>query len=104
MLGMAFHCCVLGFLDQYNIIALSETKWDVPTDDLLPGFKHFVMPKKGQSHRYRGIHGLCVFVRKHLVDYIHVIDDTLSDSVLWLIVDKKSFWYDFFGGCCLYCS
>ena len=55
------------FLDQYDIIALSETKWDVPTVDILPGFKHFVMPKKGLSHRHGGIHGLCVFVRKHLV-------------------------------------
>ena len=55
-------------VEQYDIIALCETKWDISTSEsLIHGYKHISMMKRNSVHKYSGIHGLCVFARDHLI-------------------------------------
>ena len=79
-------------------MCLSETKCDVIDDDTLPGYKSFTMPKKDVRHRYGGIHGICLFAKTNLCEYLSTINDTVSESVLWVKVNHKAFGIEFVLG------
>ena len=49
------------------------------------------MSKINKSHRYGGIHGLCILVRNSLAKHCKIINDLTSDSIIWLMIDVFSF-------------
>ena len=66
----------LGFLhftvDQYDIICFSETKTNFIENVKFDGFKVFDLTRENESHRYGGIHGLCIFVREEIYDFFSI--------------------------------
>ena len=64
-------------------------------------FKNFTpiaMERKCKKHKYGGIHGICVLVKKKYSKYIHTVQETCSESVLWLKVDKEAFGHELILG------
>ena len=56
------------------------------------------MEKTCKAHHYGGIHGICVLFKEKYEGNIHIIDDTTSESILWLKVDKQAFNFEFVIG------
>ena len=84
-------------MKDYDIICLSETKTDVPNLQLsqLHDYKCHVMQKKEQKFKYGGVHGLCILVKSNIFPLTTKIDDTSSDSVLWIKIDKSVTGFEF---------
>ena len=81
-------------MKEFDIVVLSETLFEPNTDVLISKYRHLAMPKKCQKHKHGGVHGICVFVRDDCFEYVHTIDDTYSESVFWLKLDKEYFGKD----------
>ena len=47
------------------------------------------MPKKFERHKYRGIHGICVFIKERISHNCTIIDNFVSESVLWIHFNKN---------------
>ena len=92
----------LGILEEYvkafDIVCLSETKSDNIEDVAIEGYTPILMPKKSKEHKYGGIHGLCTFVKNKIFDCAHVLNETNSESILWLKFDQKAFGTAFIVG------
>ena len=82
----------LGILDKYiqefDFVCLSETKTDAIEAAHFQNFTPIAMERKCKKHKYGGIHGICGLVKKKYSKYIHTVQETCSESVLWLKVDK----------------
>lgn len=87
----------LGIIDEYakdfHIICLSETKTDAPdlSNTAISEYTCFVKNKTTRMHKYGGIRGLCMLVRKSLSKYANVTDEHCSNNVLWVYFDKNAF-------------
>ena len=79
------------YLNNFDIACLTETKIDHIEDDFLPNFHPFILGRKNKSHRYGGIHGICIMVKKKLVDFVSVVRETSDENVLWIKIDKGAF-------------
>ena len=47
------------------------------------------MPKKLERHKYGGIHGSCVFIKDRILHHCTIIDNFVSESVLWIHFNKN---------------
>ncbi len=85
----------LGILEEYiknfDIACLSETKTDYINDAAIDGYTPIIMSKKQVNHKYGGIHGLCIFVKNDIYEYVSVLPDTTSESILWLKFTEGAF-------------
>ena len=81
------------YLSKFDLIVLTETLTDDPdlTNSMLLDYKILAMPKSG-SNKYGGFLGINVLLRKDIFDNTSVIENTKSQSILWLKIEKKSFW------------
>ena len=82
------------FLDNFDIACLSETKINDIDENMLPNFHPYVLERKNKSHKFGGIHGICVLVKKHLVRFISVVSVTSNENVLWFKLDKGAYNYE----------
>ena len=53
------------------------------------------MSNTSKTHRYGGIHGLCIFVKEHIAVNCSIIHDLVSELILWIFVIKIISGYDF---------
>ena len=56
------------------------------------------MNKINKSRRFGGVHGLCILVKKNIAKHCTIISDTISDSTLWLLIDKHVLSFSFVIG------
>ena len=93
----------MGILDEvicnYDIICLTETKTNHIENFAFDGFKVMTMPIKNKTHKFGGIHGICMLIRDELYDSIELIcEQTTSESILWCKVNSKDFDLSFYIG------
>ena len=86
------------YISQFDFICLSETKCDSISENEINGYKSFIMQKKSKSHRYGGIHGLCIFIKQNIATFCKILNDFTSESILWIYVKKHVLGYDFILG------
>ena len=86
------------YIKQFDAICLTETKCDLISDNEINGFKSFIMPKKNKKHKHGGIHGICVFIREHIAHNCTIIDKFVSESVLWIHLNKNVSGFEFILG------
>ena len=74
----------------YDIICLSETKTDDPClcETSLSSYQKHVMYKKNTRHKLGGIHGLCILMKNKLFEKSQKIENTCSECILWIKLDK----------------
>ena len=53
------------------------------------------MPRKSKSHKYGGIHGICILVKNPYASNCSVVTEFMSESVLWLHINKSVIGYEF---------
>ena len=93
----------LGILDlkvrNYDIICLTETKTQCIENFVFNGFKAIAMPAKSLNTKYCGFHGICIYVREEIFDDIEIVCDlSVSESIMWFIVNVKYVGYKFLAG------
>ena len=78
---------------------MTETLTDDPDlkDTLLQDYKSINLPKLG-NNRYGGFLGISVLARRDIFEYISVINNTKSQSILWIKLDKNVFGHEFIVG------
>ena len=88
------------YLCQFDLICLSETKTDSPDlyDSMLKDYKVIPLPKKNNTYKLGGVHGLCILVKPELYDKCKVIEDTNSECTLWIIVKCEVLGFTFVVG------
>ena len=86
-----------NYIAQFDIICLTETKCNDLIDNIA-GYISFVMPRKHKKHKYGGIHGICIFVKEHIAENCTIIDNFMSESILWLYMKKNVIGQDFILG------
>ena len=52
------------YINNIDIIRLTETKYNKIEENEIKGYKYFVMHRKSTQHKYGGIHGICIFVKE----------------------------------------
>ena len=87
------------YLSKFDLVVLTETLTDDPdlTNSMLLDYKILTMPKSG-SNKYGGFLGINVLLRKDIFDNATVIENTKSQSILWLKIEKKVFGVEFIIG------
>lgn len=83
------------YIINYDFICVSETKCDTLLEGEINTHKMVFMHKTSKSFKYGGIHGLGILIKHCFVDYCTVLNTLISDSILWLHVDKNVLGYDF---------
>ena len=86
---------LVKYIQEFDFVCLSETKTDAIEADHFKNFTPITMERKCKKHKYGGIHGICVLVKKKYSKYIHTVQETCSESILWLKVDKEAFGHEF---------
>ena len=86
-------------MQQFEVVCLTETKCDAIEENKIVGFESFIMPKKLERHKYGGIHGICVFIKERISHHCTIIDNFVSESVLWINFCIR---LRFYTGCCLF--
>ena len=64
---------------------------------MLQDFKSINLPQQG-NNRYGGFLGINILVRSDIYEHINIIQDTKSQSILWIKLDKNVFGVDFIIG------
>ena len=64
---------------------------------MLQDFKSINLPQQG-NNRYGGFLGINILVRRDIYEHIEIINDTKSQSILWIKLDKNVFGVDFIIG------
>jgi hypothetical protein len=88
-----------SYIKPFDIVCLSETKTKVLQDEELNGFKIFMKKTTCKSHRYGGIHGLCILVKEDIAPHCEIVDECNSNSILWIKLNKQAIGFD-----CLICA
>ena len=70
------------FIQDFDFVCLSETKCNYIDKDLFPGYSPFFKKKGDISHSYGGIHGICILVKDDKENYVTLVENTVSDSLL----------------------
>ena len=86
------------YICKFDFICLSETKCDSIPENEISGYSLFLMERKCKSHRYGGIHGLCIFIKKCIAPHCSILKDLASESILWIYVKNVVLGYDFILG------
>ena len=47
------------------------------------------MHKRLETHKYGGMHGICVFIKERISHHYTIIDNFVSESVLWIHLNKN---------------
>ena len=68
---------------------MTETKCDTIEEKKIVRFESFIMSKKLERHKYGDIHGICVFIKEHISHHCAIIDNFVSESVLWIHFNKN---------------
>ena len=87
-----------SYLNSFQFICLTETKCKSVEEIEIFGYTPFVMSKMCTKHMYGGIHGICILVEDSIATHCTIITDFVSESILWLYVDKNVLGYDFILG------
>ena len=81
------------FAIQYDILCLSET--NLHNIDLsgtsLANYTCFIKEKSLNSHRYGGVHGLCMIVKNNIAEHAQIITEIQSPYILWVKFNKEAF-------------
>ena len=90
------------YIKNFDIICLTETKTDTITETLLPNNFKYVYKEKSKSNGSKfplgGIHGIGVLVRDKIFEFVSVLKNGISETVLWLEISKKAFGFSFILG------
>ena len=73
-------CVLEDYIQDFDIVCLSETKAKIHE---MPEFAHFksINPShKEKTHKYYGIHGMCILVKEYLLDNIKEINSKHNSS------------------------
>ena len=76
-------------MQQFEVVCLTKTKCDAVEENKIVGFESFIMPKKLERHKYGGIHGISVFIKERISYHCTIIDNFVSESVLWINFNKN---------------
>jgi hypothetical protein len=87
-----------SYINDFDIVCLCETKTDIIPDDEFPGFQPFCLQKKLTKHKFGGIHGLGILVKKEYSEFVTVVEGTVSKCVLWLHLNSEAFGTDIIIG------
>ena len=71
-------------MTHFDLICLTETKCNSIIENEIIGYKPYVMSKKCNSHKYGGIHGICVFVKENVDINCFIVESLESESIVWL--------------------
>ena len=86
--------------NDFDILCLSETRTD--HIDLagtsLNEYSYFIKEKTVNTHRYGGVHGLCMIIKDKFKNHAQVLTDTQSPYVLWVKFNKEAFGFGFILG------
>ena len=84
----------LGILETYikdfDVISLCETKTDNIDTDAFPDYAIFTLKKSSPTHRHGGIHGISLLVKDHLAASTTILQNTVSENILWSKIDNDS--------------
>ena len=86
------------YIQNHDFVCLSETKCDAIAENEIKNFKSFVMKKKCKTHKYGGIHGICILVKNQFAMNCTVIHEMTSESILWVHVTKHVIGREFILG------
>ena len=74
-----------------DFVCLSETKVNDIDTNWFPNFVAFTAKKCSRTSSFGGIHGVAVLIKAHIASHVRVIDDLLSECVLWLHVNERAY-------------
>ena len=86
------------YIQEFDLVCLSETKTDAIEADLLKKCTPITMERKCKKHKHGGIHGICGLVKEKYSKYICTVQETCSENIMWLKVDKEAFGHEFILG------
>ena len=76
-------------MQQFEVVCLTETKCDDIEENKMVGFESFIMPTNLERLKYRGIHGICMFIKECISHHFTIIDNFVSETVLWIHFNKN---------------
>ena len=84
----------IGILDNiaehYDILCFTETKTSFIENFQFNEFKSVSLPIKNANYRFGGVHGIAVYFRESLCDYIEInVENILTDSILLCNINCK---------------
>ena len=82
------------FAKHYDILCLSETKvdhFDLKGTSLNNEYSSFVKEKSINTHRFGGVHGLCMLVKNDIASHAQLLTDIQSPYILWVKFRKEAF-------------
>ena len=100
-------CCITNklnyhiiqpYIHKHDFVCLSETKCDVIAENKIQDFRSFVLKKKCKTHKYGGIHGICILVKNKFAMNCTVIHEMTSESIVWIHVTKHVIGREFILG------
>ena len=80
-------CVLEDYIQAFDIICLSETKAKIHEMSEFSNFKAINPSHKEKSHKYHGIHGMCILVKEYLQDHIKEIKSKHNSSQ-WIEVSN----------------
>ena len=86
------------YMQLFDFICLLETKCNSIDENELSDYKTFIMPRKSKTHKYGGIHGICILVKNAYASNCSVVTEFMSESVLWLHNSRPVIGYEFLLG------
>ena len=84
------------YAKNYDILCLSETKLGQINDidfsgTTLEDYHCFIKEKTCNTHKYGGVHGLCMLVKNNIVNHSKPVTGVKSPYVLWRKFNKEAF-------------
>ena len=82
------------FAKHYDILCLSETKtdrFDLKGSSLDNEYSSFIKEKSVNTHRFGGVHGLCMLVKNNIASHAQLLTDIQSPYILWVKFRKEAF-------------
>ena len=81
------------YMQLFDFICLLETKCNSIDENELSDYKTFIMPRKSKTHKYGGIHRICILVKNAYASNYSVVTKFMSESALWLHISKSVIGY-----------
>lgn len=70
------------YIQDFDIICLSETKTDNVDARIFPGYRALCKPKGCKNHPFGGIHGIMILYKEQFDKNVCIINDLTSECVL----------------------
>ena len=77
------------YVNNFDFVGLVETKTDKVDDNIFLNHEYVALQKKDKKHKYGGIHGIGLLVKKKYYHEIAIINNGLSENVLWIKLNKS---------------